>query len=150
MTADPFDEFLTTTRQDAASAYVTGDAAPVTAISTRRNPATFFGPSCGSVTGAEAVIDANEAGVAMFEPGGETRLQVLHFGQDGDLGVLGRLPTRDREGGGARRTGAHEAPDHRSVPLRGRRLETPAPPRRRPRPPTSVDDQAVTTAVRQR
>lgn len=82
---DTFDQFMATTRPDAASAYVTGDAAPVTAISTRHNPATFFGPSGGSVTGAAAVIETNETGAAMFEPGGETRLEVLHSGADGDL-----------------------------------------------------------------
>jgi ketosteroid isomerase-like protein len=86
MTAESFDQFLATTRPDAASAYVTGDAAPVTSISTRVDPATFYGPSGGSVVGAEAVIETNAAGAAMFEPGGETRLEMLHSGHDGDLG----------------------------------------------------------------
>jgi ketosteroid isomerase-like protein len=86
MTADPFDQFLATTRPDAASAFVTGDAAPVTSISTRLDPATFYGPSGGSVSGAAAVIETNEAGAAMFKPGGETRLEMLHSGHDGDLG----------------------------------------------------------------
>lgn len=85
MTTEPFAEFLATTRPAAASAYVTGDAAPVTSMSTRRNPASFFGPSGGSVTGADAVIETNEAGAAMFEVAGETRLEVLHSGHDGDL-----------------------------------------------------------------
>ena len=62
MADQPFDEFMATTRPAAAAAYVTGDAAPVTAISTRHDPATFFGPGGGRVVGAAAVIETNEAG----------------------------------------------------------------------------------------
>jgi ketosteroid isomerase-like protein len=85
MTTKPFDEFLATTRPDAAAAYVTGDASPITSISTAHDPATFFGPAGGSVTGAESVIETNKTGAAMFEPGGETRLEVLHAGHAGNL-----------------------------------------------------------------
>ena len=85
MTDQPFNRFMATTRPAAAAAYVTGDAAPVTAISTRRDPATFFGPAGGCVVGAATVVETNEAGATMFEPGGETRLEVLHTGDDGDL-----------------------------------------------------------------
>ena len=80
-----FDEFMTTTRPAAAAADVSGDGAPVTAISTRRDPATFFGLGGGRVVGAAAVIATNETGATTFEPGGETRLEVLHMGADGDL-----------------------------------------------------------------
>ena len=85
MTTEPFDEFLATTRPEAAAAYVTGDATPITSISTPHDPATFFGPAGGSVTGAKSVIETNQTGAATFEPGGETRLEVLHAGHDGNL-----------------------------------------------------------------
>ena len=85
MTTEPFDEFLATTGAYAAAAYVCGDATPITLISTLHDPATFFGPAGGSVTGAESVIETNQTGAAMFEPGGETRLEVMHAGHDGNL-----------------------------------------------------------------
>jgi ketosteroid isomerase-like protein len=85
MSEQSFEEFMHTSRPAAAAAYVSGDPAPVTAISTRRDPATFFGPGGGSVVGAQAVIDTNEGDAAMFEPDGETRLEVLHMDDDGDL-----------------------------------------------------------------
>ena len=49
------------------------------------DPATFFGPGGGRIVGADAVIETNETGATMFEPGGETHLEVLHLGADGDL-----------------------------------------------------------------
>jgi ketosteroid isomerase-like protein len=85
MADQPFEEFMATTRPAAASAYVSGDPAPVTAISARTDPATFFGPGGGVVAGASSVIETNEAGAATFEPEGETHLDVLHMGSDGDL-----------------------------------------------------------------
>ncbi|MEO6571173.1 MAG: DUF4440 domain-containing protein [Ilumatobacteraceae bacterium] len=80
-----FDEFLVTTRPKAAAAFVCGDPGPVTAISTRHDPATFFGPGGGHVSGAKTVIDTNESSATMFRSGGETHLEVLHSSHDGAL-----------------------------------------------------------------
>jgi len=80
-----FDQFMKQ-RQAVAQAYVTGDAGPLTAISTGSDPATFFSPMGGYVEGAAAVVSTNERGAEQFQPGGDTHFEVLHQGASGDLG----------------------------------------------------------------
>jgi ketosteroid isomerase-like protein len=67
---------------------VSGDSKPLAAISTAREPATFFGPAGGYVRGAAAVLATNQAGAASFRPGGHTEFEILHAGCSGDLGYL--------------------------------------------------------------
>jgi hypothetical protein len=77
--ADDFDQFLKK-RQEAAQAYVEGDAKPLESIVTRVSPASFFGPKGGIRVGAGHVSSAYTRDAAAFEPGGETHLEILHQG----------------------------------------------------------------------
>jgi len=85
-----FDSFMTT-RVEAASAYVRGDATPVCDLSSRQEPATFFGPDGGVVKGAEAVIGAYREGAARFGADGQSRLEILQQGFSGDVGYWAGL-----------------------------------------------------------
>ena len=74
-----FEQFMKL-REAAASAYVSGDAAPVGRLVTQEAPATFFGPMGGYVEGAKKVWSTHEQGAAQFHPGGENELEILHMG----------------------------------------------------------------------
>lgn len=80
-----FKEFLETTRREAASAYVVGDASKVVEISAKTGPATFFDPRGGLTSGAEAISDVNKKGAAHFGKKSTTRLEILDSGESGDL-----------------------------------------------------------------
>jgi ketosteroid isomerase-like protein len=80
-----FDEFMKR-RQQVAQAYVSGDAGPLEAISTRRDPATFFGPGGGCVQGADTVVSTNIGGATTFEVGGDTHFEILHAAAVDGLG----------------------------------------------------------------
>ena len=82
-----FEAFLAH-RPDVGEAYVNGDAGPLSAISTDRDPATFFGPRGDVVSGSETVLQTNQEGATNFAPGGRSTFEVLHAAADGDLGYL--------------------------------------------------------------
>jgi ketosteroid isomerase-like protein len=86
-TDDSFRAFLAD-RPGVGEAYVSGDSAPLAAISTAREPATFFSPTGGYVIGAAAVLATNRAGANSFRPGSHTEFEILHAGSSGDLGYL--------------------------------------------------------------
>jgi ketosteroid isomerase-like protein len=71
-----FEQFMKE-REDAARAYVSGDAAPLRSISTRVSPATFFGPQGGYRQGADDVFSKYEHDAAIFEPGGDSNFEIL-------------------------------------------------------------------------
>jgi len=72
-------------RQEIASAYVRGDGAPLAAIVTERDPATFFGPNGKVETGAARVAESYARGAKMFGEGSTTQLEILQSGASGKL-----------------------------------------------------------------
>ncbi|HEY4030350.1 MAG TPA: NAD(P)H-dependent oxidoreductase [Caulobacteraceae bacterium] len=72
-------------RDTAARAYVGGDAGPLDAMVTAREPATFFHPKGELISGAKAVRDRYDADAQAFAPGGESRLEILNSGSSGGL-----------------------------------------------------------------
>ena len=69
-----------------AQSYVNGDAAPLDGVLAAQSPATFFGPGGGAVTGADVVKSSYDRDALSFAAGGETDLEVLHMGGEGDVG----------------------------------------------------------------
>jgi NAD(P)H-dependent FMN reductase/ketosteroid isomerase-like protein len=83
--AESFESFMQK-RVAAARAYVNGDAAPLDEIVATRGTASFFPPNGGSETGAKEVSARYDRDVKSFGKGGETQLEVLQSGADGDVG----------------------------------------------------------------
>lgn len=79
-----FEQFMKQ-RDEAAGAYVNGEAVPLGEIVTHHSPATFFGPLGGYRQGAEAVWSQYERDARSFESGSENRLEILHMAARGDL-----------------------------------------------------------------
>ena len=71
-----FEKFMKQ-REDAAGAYVRGDAAPLGRIVTHSAPATFFGPQGGYRQGADEVSTTYTRDAASFAPGGDTHFEIL-------------------------------------------------------------------------
>jgi ketosteroid isomerase-like protein len=83
--AAEFEQFMAI-RDDAARAYVNGDAEPVDGLATDTAPASFFGPDGGVVTEPAAIRAAFRSGAQLFAPGGESTLEVLDARAAGDVG----------------------------------------------------------------
>jgi NAD(P)H-dependent FMN reductase/ketosteroid isomerase-like protein len=79
-----FEAFLKR-RQEIASAYVRGEGAPLAAILTEVDPATFYGPSGNWETGAKVVAESYARGAKTFGDSSSTRLQILQSGASGTL-----------------------------------------------------------------
>jgi ketosteroid isomerase-like protein len=73
-----FEQFMKR-REEASVAYVQGDAEPLSRIVARVSPATFFPPRGGYQQGAADVASTYEHDAALFEPGSESRFEVLHM-----------------------------------------------------------------------
>lgn len=73
-----FEQFMER-REDAARAYVNGDAGLVDRISTHISPATFFHPSGDYEQGAEQVSSRYERDAGYFESGGDTNFEILQM-----------------------------------------------------------------------
>ena len=72
---DDFDDFMEQ-RAAAASAYVTGDASPLTRLLAVDSPATFFAPRGGAVQGATEVGARYVGDAHNFHSQGSSRLVV--------------------------------------------------------------------------
>lgn len=79
-----FEQFMKQ-REKVAKAYVTGDAEPLSDISTDKSPATFFGPMGGYIQGANEVLSTNIEGSTHFGEESESHFEILHMGSSGDL-----------------------------------------------------------------
>ncbi|HEX5690886.1 MAG TPA: nuclear transport factor 2 family protein [Roseiflexaceae bacterium] len=73
-----FEQFMEQ-RQNAAQAYVSGDAAPLDKLVAHDGDATFFGPRGGSVEGATNVASRYTRDVAAFAPGSDNHFEILHM-----------------------------------------------------------------------
>ncbi|HLJ32047.1 MAG TPA: DUF4440 domain-containing protein [Ktedonobacteraceae bacterium] len=73
-----FEQFMKQ-RNEAANAYVNGEATPLGEIVAHDSPATFFGPAGGYRQGVQAVWSQYEHDAASFESGGENQLEILHM-----------------------------------------------------------------------
>lgn len=73
-----FEQFMKR-RDDAARAYVRGDAALLGRIVAHSSPATFFAPIGGYVQGADEVISRYERDAEAFERGSDSRFEILHM-----------------------------------------------------------------------
>ena len=73
-----FEQFMKR-REDAARAYVNGDAEPVRRISTQISPATFFHPNGDYEQGAEQVSSRYVRDAEHFESGGDSSFEVLQM-----------------------------------------------------------------------
>jgi NAD(P)H-dependent FMN reductase/ketosteroid isomerase-like protein len=79
-----FDAFMQQ-REEAASAYVRGDAAPLDAMVAREGTATFYPPFGGRVSGATEVARSYDEGAKSFSPDGRSKLEILQSGASGGL-----------------------------------------------------------------
>lgn len=74
-----FEQFMKQ-RKAAASAYVSGDAAPVGELLAQHAPSSFFDPMGGHIEGTKKVWATHEHGAEQFHSGGENKLEILHMG----------------------------------------------------------------------
>lgn len=81
---DSFDAFFTI-RQDAAAHYGSGDGKPLDAIVPHAGDATFHSPGGDSVSGAAEVAARYQKDAGSFEPGGQSRFEVLQKYSDGNM-----------------------------------------------------------------
>jgi len=73
-----FEQFMQR-RDDAARAYVCGDAAPLGRMVAHSSPATFFAPMGGYVQGADAVNSRYAGDATAFERGSDSHFEILHM-----------------------------------------------------------------------
>jgi ketosteroid isomerase-like protein len=74
---DDFEQFMKQ-RDEAARAFVNGDAAPLGEMVTHNSPATFFGPKGGFDQGADNVYAVYDRDAAHFATGNST-FEILHM-----------------------------------------------------------------------
>jgi ketosteroid isomerase-like protein len=85
MSNSDFEDFLAQ-RSAAAEAYVSGDPEPLNRLVPDTGEGSFHSPSGDSVSGATLVAARYRRDAASFQPGGETRFDILQKGSSGDLG----------------------------------------------------------------
>lgn len=83
--SDSFRTFLKQ-REEIATAYVNGDGAPLDAIVTRNDPATFMSPRGDVLTGAAAIVERYATDAANFVKGSSSKLEIVHA-ESGQLGL---------------------------------------------------------------
>ena len=72
-------------REDAARAYVNGDAQMLLRLTTNNEPATFFSPRGDVVEGAESVVARYAADATSFVTGSENTLEIMHMAASDSL-----------------------------------------------------------------
>ena len=74
-----FEQFMKQ-REEAARAYVRGDAVPLGRMVARESPATFFSPRGSYRQGADQVWSTYEHDAESFAPGSDSHFEILHLG----------------------------------------------------------------------
>ncbi len=97
--ASAFNAFMPT-REAAARAYVNGDPAPLAAITTGEDPATFFSPRGDHLQGAADIAARYAKDAAAFSRPGSSRLEVLQSAASGDLAFWSGLQQAEVHFGG--------------------------------------------------
>lgn len=82
---EDFEQFMKA-REQASAAYIEGNIAPLAAITSHDDPASFMPPSGVVVTGAEAVTKAHAEGARQFREGSRGRFEIIQSGSAGDFG----------------------------------------------------------------
>lgn len=81
---DDFKEFMKR-REQAANAYVNGDAEPITEISVEDLPATFFSPKGDFRVGAEEVSSTYKNDAVAFDKGSESNFEILQMAASDEI-----------------------------------------------------------------
>ena len=97
-----FKTFMRTDRDAAALAYCRGDGAPIAAIATDGDPASFFGPDGKVTKSAAAIKEAYIKGAKAFGPNGESRLDIVQMAEGGDIAYWSGLQVATVEMDGKR------------------------------------------------
>ena len=79
-----FKEFMNR-REEAAKAYVNGDAEPLAEIATLNSPASFFSPKGDHTEGAAEVLAVYKKDAGAFDSGSETHFEILQMEAAGGL-----------------------------------------------------------------
>ena len=80
-----FEQFMKR-REEAARAYVNGEPEPVSRLSARSLPATFFHPNGDDEQGAQQVSTRYERDAQVFELGSDTRFEILQMAASDGIG----------------------------------------------------------------
>ena len=82
---ESFSDFLKR-RAKASEDFISGRSDSMMAMSSQRDPATFFPIAGCAVSGAERVNDTHRLSARQFSPGGKGRLEILQSGSDVEMG----------------------------------------------------------------
>ncbi|WP_170990154.1 nuclear transport factor 2 family protein [Aquamicrobium sp. LC103] len=96
-----FSEFMKI-REAAAEAFTRGKTGEVVALSTSQEPASFFGPDGNILRGAAGVRSAYDEGGSQFGAGGDSRFEIVHAAEGGDIAYWAGVQEAVVEIGGRR------------------------------------------------
>ena len=82
---DQFEQFMDR-REQAAQAYVSGNAAPLDRVVARTTDATFFPPGGGHVHGTQEVAARYDHDAGAFDEGSKSNFEIFQMGADAGVG----------------------------------------------------------------
>lgn len=72
-------------REEAARGYCRGEPELLDALTSRREPASFFGPDGKAIQGAQTVLDSYIRGAKVFGPKGDCTFDITQMAEGGDI-----------------------------------------------------------------